>query len=139
MEMYAADFMNIGQMLSDFNLIIKIFVMMTVVSFVNNHIENKNLGMIIMVFMFFFIFGNFWAFFGGVYIIYVLLMMGASAIMVDWFFMGGAGGQQKKPKGGIQNEISGVDMVRRRAGVQANMARMGGGAGGQPMMRRPGG
>ncbi len=138
MEMYVAEFMNLGQMLSDFNLIVKIFVMMTVVSFVNNHIENKQLGMVIMVFMFFFIFGNFWAFFGGVYLIYILLMMGVSGIMVDWFFLGGGAKGQQKQKGGIQNEISGADMVRRRAGMQANMARMAGGAGGPPM-RRPGG
>ncbi|MBN2127142.1 MAG: hypothetical protein JW703_01985 [Candidatus Diapherotrites archaeon] len=98
---------------TDFNLVLKIFVLLTIASYVRNHIGNNTMGLIIIGFLAVFILGDFWAFFGGIYVLYMLLMFGVSGILVDFFFISSGG-----PAGGgeeMNSPISaGTDLISKR-------------------------
>ena len=72
--------------LSDFDLVMKIFVLLTIISFVNNHIENQNLKLIVMALFAYFLLFDLWQLFLPVYGLYILLMFGFGGILVDLFF-----------------------------------------------------
>ena len=102
-------FLGVSDFFQDINLVIKIFVLMTIISFVNNHIENKALKIVVFLVLAFFIIFDYWALFGGIYILYMLLMLGISGILVDIFFVSGMMGGHEPP------EVSGKD-VKERSG-----------------------
>jgi hypothetical protein len=94
---------------TDFNLVLKIFVLLSIASYVRNHIGNNVMGLIIIGFLAVFILGDFWMFFGGIYVLYMLLMFGVSGILVDFFFIsGGPGTPQDSPVS------SGADLMSKR-------------------------
>ncbi|MEK6941777.1 MAG: hypothetical protein AABW85_02890 [archaeon] len=87
-------FLGLGDIFGDFNLIIKIFVLMTIYSWVKNHIQNTTLGLIIFGAISVFVFGELWTLFGGIYIFWMLLMFGVSQILIDFFFIAPQPGQE---------------------------------------------
>lgn len=94
MELIAL-FFSISEIWGDFNLVIKIFVLMTIYSWVRNHIENNVLGTVIFFAVTIFVFfEGMWAFFGGIYIFWMLLMLGVSQIVIDFFFISPQPGQE---------------------------------------------
>ncbi|MDO8537983.1 MAG: hypothetical protein Q7S21_03810 [archaeon] len=100
-------FLGLTDFFTDINLVIKIFVLMTIISFVNNHIENKALKIVVFLVLSFFIIFDYWALFGGIYILYMLLMLGISGILVDIFFVSGMMGGHEPP------DVSGKDVKER--------------------------
>ena len=104
-------FLGLTEFFTDINFVIKIFVLMTIISFVNNHIENKALKIIVLFVLAFFIIFDYWALFGGIYILYMLLMLGISGVLVDIFFVSGMMGGQEPP------EVSGKDVKERSHGA----------------------
>lgn len=101
----------IGEFLSDINLILKIFVLMTLVSWVKNHLGSTPLSWIIVAGLGYFILFDGWAIFGPVYILYLLLMFGISGVIIDFFFVGGG---QPEGKDGMESPVSsGVDIAHR--------------------------
>jgi len=117
----------IFELFSDINLIIKIFVLMTLVSWVKNHVGTGPLSWILVGGMGYFILFDGWKIFGPIYVLYMLLMFGVSGILIDFFFVGGGSGGGEKQKGMESPVSSGVDIQRRMASQAANK------------MRRPGG
>lgn len=110
---------GIGEMLSDFNFMLKVFVLMAIVSFVKNHIGTGPVSWIVILGFAAFIFGNLWKFFGGIYVIYMLLVFGISGVLIDFFFMRGTGASGAE-QGGIEQPISsGADVAKRAAANQA--------------------
>ncbi|MCH7902258.1 hypothetical protein IIC68_00740 [archaeon] len=119
------------ELFGDINLIIKIFVLLTLISWVKNHVGTGPLSWILVVGMGYFILFDGWRIFGPIYVLYMLLMFGVSGVIIDFFFVGGgSGGGNKK---GAQSPVSsGVDIQRRMASQAANqparrMGRPGGG------------
>jgi hypothetical protein len=106
------------EFLNDLNLIIKIFVLLTIVHFIKTHIQNKALGAVLMVFIGWFVLFEYWRFFGGVFVLYSLLMFGISAIIIDFFFVssgGPAGGSE-----GMESPISsGLELMARQQMLEA--------------------
>src|SRR3989344_4558127 len=88
----------IFELFSDINLILKIFVLMTIVSWVRNHVGTGSLSWILIGGMGYFILFDGWKLFGPIYVLYILLMFGVSAILIDFFFVG-AGGPPKDEEG----------------------------------------
>ena|SRR3989338_4634172 len=115
--------------LEDFSLILKIFVLMTIISFVLGHLGKTPLAMILLAIVSIFVLGDFWKFFGGIYLLYMMLSLGIAGILIDFFFVSGMGG------GGQHAEQSPVDsgrdlahrqkaiMERQHAARQAGMQR----------------
>lgn len=72
---------------ADINFVLKIFVLMTIISFILTHLGKKTISLIIIAAFAWFIMFDMWALFGGIYILYMLLMFGVSTILVDFFFI----------------------------------------------------
>ncbi|MBI4043418.1 MAG: hypothetical protein HY393_01265 [Candidatus Diapherotrites archaeon] len=93
--------LGLWDFLSDVNLILKIFVLLTIISFVNNHIENPNLKLIVMALFAYFLLFDLWRLFLPIYGLYILLMFGFGGILVDLFFTGAF---QRQPAPGMEEE-----------------------------------
>lgn len=118
----------LGELFSDANLVIKIFALLTIVSWIRNHVEDGPLAWIIMAGMGYFILFDGWAIFGPIYVLYMLLMFGVSAVVIDFFFVGGGGAPEVE---GMESPVStGIDIQKRMQGQphprQAGMRRPGG-------------
>ncbi len=118
-----------GELFGDLNFIIKVFVLMTLASWVKNHLGSTPLSWILVAGLGYFILFDGWAIFGPIYVLYMLLGFGVSSILIDFFFVG-AGGPPAQEEGMESPVSSGVDIAKRmREGAHAKAA----------MMRRPGG
>ncbi|MDP2973620.1 MAG: hypothetical protein Q8N60_01080 [Candidatus Diapherotrites archaeon] len=98
---------------SDMMLVLRIFVLLTIISFVVMHLGKGPLAIVLIVgISYFVLFGAFW-FFGGVYVLMMLMMFGVSGILIDFFFI-------KGPAGGNQSEAPishGIDLMQKRGGM----------------------
>ena len=115
-----------GELFSDINIILKIFVLMTLVSWVNNHVGKGPLSLILIAGMGYFILFDGWKIFGPIYVLYMLLMFGISGVIIDFFFVGGGGPPESKD-GGESPVSTGIDIQRRMASQMANQPRRPGG------------
>ena len=78
--------LQIGEFFSDMIMALKIFVLLTIVSWVVMHLGKGPLAIALIVGLSWFIlFDAFW-FFGGVYVLMTLLMLGFAGIFIDLFF-----------------------------------------------------
>ncbi|MCR4368350.1 MAG: hypothetical protein NUV67_00410 [archaeon] len=103
----------IFELFSDVNLIIKIFVLMTLVSWVKNHVGEGPLSWILIAGMGYFILFDGWRLFGPIYVLYMLLMFGVSGVIIDFFFVGGGGAPERE---GMESPVgSGIDVANRMA------------------------
>ena len=118
------DFLLLGvlfsftEMFYDFNLVLKIFVMMTIISFVRNHLGTGPLGLVVIGgFAYFILFSSWWIAFGGVYLLYTLLMFGIASVFIDFFFIssGMTAGDPTKMQSPVS---SGADVGMRLRGMQ---------------------
>ena len=108
-------FLGIFDFFADFNLILKLFVFMTIVSWVRNHLGTGALSWILIAGMAYFIMFDGWALFGPIYVLYMLLMFGISGILIDFFFIA-PGGAPPPPVEGMESPVSsGVDIQKRQA------------------------
>ena len=105
--------LSIGEFFSDMFFVLKIFVWLTVLSFVVMHLGKGPLAIALSVGLTWFIlFDGFW-FFGGAYILMTLLMLGFAGIFIDLFFVfpgfaaGGHGEAEAKmsSQGGVNQRI----------------------------------
>jgi hypothetical protein len=79
--------LSIGGFFSDMILALKIFVLLTIISWVVMHLGKGPLAIALIVGLSWFIlFDAFW-FFGGVYVLMTLLMLGFAGIFIDLFFV----------------------------------------------------
>ena len=106
---------------ADINLILKIFVLMTLVSWVRNHLGTGALSWILIGAMGYFILFDGWAIFGPIYLLYMLLMFGVSAVLIDFFFR--SAGCPPQQEEGMESPVSsGVDLSNRMKGAHAASA-----------------
>lgn len=108
---------SFSEFFTDMNLVIKIFVLLTMVSFVKTRLGTSSLAIILMVGMFFFIFFDFWQLFGTIYVLYMLLIFGVSGVIIDLFFVTAGGGS---PEGGPSSSAlsTGADLAMRARMLQ---------------------
>ncbi len=101
---------SLTEIWNDFNLILKIFVIMTIYSWVKNHMGNSAVGTIVFAAVTFFVVFDMWKLFGSIYLMWMLLMFGISQIIIDFFFVTPHGQKQEleSPVGG------GSDVLKRR-------------------------
>ncbi|MBN2067186.1 MAG: hypothetical protein JW744_01835 [Candidatus Diapherotrites archaeon] len=105
---------SITEFFGDMVFVLKIFVLLTIISFIVMHLGKGPLAIILIVgISWFVLFGAFW-FFGSVYVLMMLLLFGVSGILIDFFFVGGMGGPQE------QTPIShGIDLKQKRGAMMA--------------------
>ena len=111
-------FLFIGELLADANLVLKIFVLLTIVSFFLQNLGKTPISIALILGVSYFVLFDVWILFGGIYIIWMLLMFGVAGVVVDFFFVGGMfGGHQSAGDGGPIG--SGADLARRQATANA--------------------
>jgi hypothetical protein len=104
------------ELFGDMNFVLKIFVLMTIFSYVTQHLGKGPIAIIIVLVLSWMIFTNF-AIFGSIYVLYMLVLFGITQIMMDFFIlapqammeqnMGGGGG-------GVENQPNSKDMADRQ-------------------------
>ena len=97
--------------LSDMMLVLRIFVLLTIASFIMSHLGKGPVAVVLVAGLAYFMLSPqyFW-FFGSVYVLMSLLLMGAAGILIDFFFVGGgSSGQAESPVS------SGADLAKRVA------------------------
>ena len=110
-------FLSLGEIFADFNFVLKLFVLITIVSWVRNHFGNSAISLaIILGVSYFVLFAN-WALFGGAFVLYLLLGIGVTGIMIDYLFLTqsmGAPSQQKPDLTGLEEATRAKMMHRAR-------------------------
>jgi len=115
------------ELFGDMNFVLKIFVLMTIFSYVTQHLGKGPLAIIIVVVISWMIFSNF-AIFGSIYVLYMLVLFGVTQILMDFFILAPqAMMEQNMQKGGeVANQPNSKDMqdrqkqmmqMRQRAGM----------------------
>jgi len=111
-------FLGIGELPGDMTLVLKIFVVMTIIAFVTQHLGKGPLAIVIILVLSWFIVFDYFRFFGGVYVLYMFVTLGFSGILIDFFFVNPGSGQANE--GGISN---GKDFMARQSQIQKMMGR----------------
>ena len=101
---------------ADMNMVIKIFALLAIISFVKNHLGTSPLGIIVIVGFSYFILFDIWKLFGTIYVLYMVLMFGISGIIIDFFFVTSGGGVPSQ--GGEAPLSSGADLASRAHVIQ---------------------
>ncbi|MBI5553462.1 MAG: hypothetical protein HY917_01855 [Candidatus Diapherotrites archaeon] len=83
----ALPFLLFTELWTDFNLILKVMVLLTIISWVKNHVTSPVMAVVITGVLSIIILFDFWRFFGGIYVLYMLVMFGISGVIVDFFFV----------------------------------------------------
>lgn len=116
----------LGELFSDMMLALKLFALLSVISFVYSHLGKGPLSYALIGGISWFVLFDYWKFFGGVYVLYTLLTIGVSGIIIDFFFVSGMGGsEQPSPVD------SSMDLLMRQKQLEAArkmQAQMGGSA-----------
>ena len=107
----------IADLVSDANIVLKIFVLLTIASFFLNHLGKGPISIVLIVGVSYFVLFDLWALFGGIYIIWMLLLFGIAGVVIDFFFVGAFSPQQQE---GMESPMSsGADLMKRQAAVDA--------------------
>lgn len=102
------------ELFGDMNFVLKIFVLMTIVSYVTQHLGKGPLALIIIAVIAWMIFSNF-AIFGSIYVIYMLVLFGVTQILMDFFILAPQAMMEQNMKGGeTENQPNGADMADRQ-------------------------
>ncbi|MBS3063288.1 MAG: hypothetical protein J4203_05450 [Candidatus Diapherotrites archaeon] len=110
----------LGEMFADANFVLKIFILLTIVSWARMHLGKSALSYILIAgFCYFVFFSDLWALFGGVYLLYMLFMLGFASIIIDFFFVTQSQGmpQQGQEEQGSPVD-SGKDVMERMHGMR---------------------
>ncbi len=104
----------IGEFVDDMLFVLKIFVLMTIVSYVYMHLGKGPLAIVVIVgFVYFMLFSPFTWLFEGAYVLMMLFMLGFAGIFIDLFFVfpgfaaGGVGEPEAKmsSQGGVNQRM----------------------------------
>ncbi len=111
----------------DMILVVKVFVLLTIISFILNHLGKGPISLVLIVgFSYFMLFSPFSWFFEATYVIMMLLMFGISGILIDFFFVsGGAGGGEQSPMSSGADLAKRVAIAQRGRSIAQNLMRRG--------------
>lgn len=101
------------ELFGDMTFVLKIFVLMTIVSYVTQHLGKGPLALIIIAVIAWMIFSNF-LIFGSIYVIYMLVLFGVTQILMDFFILAPQAMMEQNMKGGTDNQPNGADMADRQ-------------------------
>lgn len=109
-------FLSVSETFLDLDIVLKIFVLMTIISYITQHLGRGPLAVLLILGISWFVLFNYWKFFGGIYVLYVLVTFGAASILIDFFFVTGGQqmpqGQEEEMGGSISH---GLDFQKRQA------------------------
>lgn len=122
----------------DFYFVIQIFVMVSIISFILNHLGKGVISIVLILVMFYVVFILIPALSIAAFILYTLLMAGISTLLVDFFFISMQTQAMQPQKESERPDVTGHDVAARReqlegarhasrqaAGMMQNMMRRG--------------
>lgn len=108
------------EIFGDFMLVLKIFALISIITFVLNHVGNTPMAGLLIIAISWFVIFEYWNFFGGIYLFYVLLTLGISGMLVDFFFISGMVGDRAAGAESEESPVSSsLDLVQRNQRLQA--------------------
>jgi len=111
-------------LLDDMTLVLKIFVLLTIVSYVTQHLGKGPIAILIIVVLSYFIIFDYFYIFGGIYVLYMLVLFGVSQLLMDFFILAPQAMMEQSMGGGeVENQPNGQDM-RERQHKMVEMRRM---------------
>lgn len=100
--------LGLGEIFADFNFVMKLFVLITIVSWVRNHFGNSAISWALIIGVSTFVLFDLWWFFGGIFVLYLLLTIGVTGILIDYFFLTQQQGAPSESKPDlVGNEVRG--------------------------------
>ncbi len=133
LELHAVAFLQLFEFLSDFELVMKIIVLMAILNFARNHLGNSPTSLLVVAIFSYFVLFMFWPFFGTMWLLYSLLAMGLGGVLVDFFFVSQmAGGRPDEEMHGPHGKKHGPHVPGFGGGGAGGVPGMG------PPMRPPG-
>jgi hypothetical protein len=78
----------LDELIGDMTFVLKIFVLMTIVSYVVQHLGKGVLALLVIAVMSWFIIFDYFMYFGGIYILYMLALFGGVQLAMDFFIVG---------------------------------------------------
>ena len=103
--------LSIGELFSDMDLVLKIFVMMAIFGYVTQHLGKGPLAILIILGMGYFVLFDQWKLFGGIYVLYILVLLGVGGVVVDFMFI------TPSAHGATGQVSNGKDFMQRQAGM----------------------
>jgi hypothetical protein len=102
-----------GDLTGDLTIVLKIFTLMAIFAYVTQHLGKGPLAILIIITMSWFIIFDYFALFGGIYVLYILMAFGFTGVIIDFFFVNPGSGQANE--GGVSN---GNDFMQRQSQIQ---------------------
>ena len=114
------------ELFGDMNFVLKIFVLMTIFSYVTQHLGKGPIAIIIVLVLSWMIFTNF-AIFGSVYVLYMLVLFGITQILMDFFILAPQAMMEQSMGGGggVENQPNSKDMADRQRQMMQMRQRVG--------------
>jgi hypothetical protein len=113
-------------LLGDMTLVLKLFVLMTIFSYVTQHLGKGPLAILLIAVLSWFIIFDFFYIFGGIYILYMLVLFGVTQLMMDFFILAPQAMMEQQMKGGeVENQPNGMDTRDRQHKLMEMRRRMG--------------
>ena len=98
--------------------VIQVFIMISIISFILNHLGKGLLSIILIIVMFYVVFILIPAISIGAFMIYTLLMAGVSTLFVDFFFITAGQPGQQHQQGEERPDVLGTDVKERQKQLQ---------------------
>lgn len=105
----------IDELFSDMTLVLKIFVLLTIISYVTQHLGKGPLSLMIIAVLSYFIIFDYFMIFGGIYVLYMLVLFGVTQLLMDFFILAPQAAMEQNMAGGdVENQPNGQDMKERQ-------------------------
>lgn len=114
-------------LLGDMTLVLKLFVLMTIFSYVTQHLGKGPLAILLIAVLSWFIIFDFFYIFGGIYILYMLVLFGVTQLLMDFFILAPQAMMEQQMKGGeeLPGQPNGLDAKDRQHKLMEMRRRMG--------------
>ena len=108
--------MLFDDLFGDMTLVLKIFVLLTIISYVTQHLGKGPLALMVIAVLSYFIIFDYFMWFGGIYVLYMLVLFGVTQLLMDFFILAPQAAMEKNMGGGeeIPGQPHGHDMRDRQ-------------------------
>jgi hypothetical protein len=104
--------LGIFEFFSDMGLVLKLFVLLAIIGFLNQHMQNKTVKVLVFMLMAYIVLMGYWGLFGTIWIIYSVLGIGVSGMLVDFFFVSAQSGGEEMMQ--AQQQAAGTEAVQQQ-------------------------
>jgi len=114
------------ELFSDMTLVLKIFVLLTIISYVTQHLGKGPLALMLIAVLSWFIIFDYFMLFGGIYVLFMILVLGGTQILMDIFILAPQAAMEQSMGGGgeVENQPNSHDARERQQRMMHMRQRM---------------